>query len=99
MLVYLLWGAAIILGLLALDRVLLWVESRGWIYYRRSKPGRGASTYHLLEWTAVLDPSMKPAQEILVKEEEQEDESGAPPAPGSGDEPGVEGRPEGPTDN
>ena len=83
---YLLWGAVVVVGLVVVDRLLLWIESRGWIYYRRNKPGRGAATYHLLEWTSILDPSMRSAQEILVEEEEQEDESGAPPGPDSTNE-------------
>lgn len=73
------WVAGAAVGLLVLDRVLLWIESRGWIYYRRTKAGRGAATYHLLEWSSALDPSMRQAQVEMVKEERREDESGAPP--------------------
>jgi hypothetical protein len=74
-----LWVVGIGLGLFALDRFFLWMESRGWIYYRRTKAGRGASTYHLFEWNAAFDPTMRQVQEESVREERQEDEAGDPP--------------------
>ena len=76
-----LWIVGLGLGLFLLDRLLLWAEARGWIYYRRNKPGRGASTFHLLEWTSVIDPTQRQVQEIRVKEEQQEDEAGDPLGP------------------
>ncbi|MFC1660463.1 hypothetical protein ACFL3S_03205 [Gemmatimonadota bacterium] len=79
-----LWVAGIFLGLFVLDRLLLWMESRGWIFYRRIKGGRGAATYHLLEWTSVLDPTMRQVQVESVKEERQEDEAGDPPGEDEG---------------
>ena len=75
------WLASAIVGLVVLDRVLLWMESRGWIYYRRTKPGRGASTYHLLEMSSVFNPSFQVVQEMRVSEEQQEDEAGDPLGP------------------
>jgi hypothetical protein len=81
-----LWMIGTVAGLFVLDRLLLWIESKGWIYYRRNKPGRGASTFHLLEWTSVLDPTQRQVMEIRAKEERQEDEAGDPV--GSRAEPG-----------
>jgi hypothetical protein len=78
--VRILWIVGLTVGLFVLDRALLWLESRGWIYYRRTKPGRGAATYHLLEWNAVLDPTMRQVQEERIREKREEEESGAPPA-------------------
>ena len=69
------------MGLFALDRFLLWAESRGWIYYRRRKPGRGAITYHILETSSIFNPSFQVVQEIQLREERQEDESGDPVGP------------------
>jgi hypothetical protein len=81
-----LWTLGIVAGLLVLDRLFRWLESRGWIYYRKNKPGRGASTYHLLEWNAAFDPTMRQVLEERIKEEREEEESGAPPGPdGEGD--------------
>ena len=89
-----LWIVGLVIGALCLDRVLLGMEARGWIYYRRTKPGRGASTYHLLEWNAILDPTMRQVLEERTKEERVEEASGAPPTPedpsGSSEDP--EGR-------
>ena len=85
-----LWIVGLAVGLFVLDRALLWLESRGWIYYRRTKPGRGAATYHLLEWNSVLDPTMRQVQEERIREKREEEESGAPPArdhPGEDTEP------------
>ena len=75
---WLAWIAAALFGLFLLDRSLLWAEARGWIYYRRNKPGRGAATYHLLEMSTIFDPSMRPVQEIRIQEEASEDEAGDP---------------------
>jgi len=79
------WIVGFVAGVFVLDRFLLWIESRGWIYYRRTKPGRGASTYHLLEWTSTFDPTQREVIEIRVKEERREDEAGDPLGPGRGD--------------
>lgn len=76
-----LWLGGLVLGLFLLDRALLWAEARGWIYYRVNKPGRGASTYHLFEWNAAFDPTMREVQEEMVREEREDQESGDPPAP------------------
>jgi len=43
--------------LFLLDRLLLWVESRGWIYYRRIKPNISSSGSNiLLGLNAVFQP-------------------------------------------
>lgn len=69
------WVVGTIVGLFALDRVLLWTERRGWIYYRTYRPARGASLYHLNELSQMLTGSGIPE----VREEVQQDESGDPP--------------------
>ena len=76
-----LWVVGFVIGLFFLDRVLLWAEARGWIYYRVNKPGRGASTFHLFEWNAAFDPTMRQVQEEMVKEVKEEAEAGDPPGP------------------
>jgi hypothetical protein len=74
-------GAVVMLAAFALDQVLLWMESRGWIYWRRNRVARGASTYHMLELHATFDPGIQHVQEVSVKEEEDEDDTGDPSAP------------------
>jgi hypothetical protein len=68
------WIAGTTVVLFALDRVLLWAERRGWIYYRIHRPVRGASLYHLNELSQMLTGSGIPE----VREEVQQDESGDP---------------------
>lgn len=61
------------------DRLLLWCEARGWIYYRRYGLRRGAATYHLLEMSSVFDPGFKQITEVKTEEKELQDEAGDPP--------------------
>jgi len=79
-----LWAGTLVVVLVLVDRILLWAEARGWIYYRRSKLARGAGTYHLLEWNSAFDPTMKQVQEEMVREEREAEESGEPPVPPAG---------------
>ena len=65
--------------LAALDRSLLWLESRGWINYRRNKLSSGGALYHTLELHSVFDPGMEDIMEVKYEERLEEDESGAPP--------------------
>lgn len=64
----------------ALDRLLLRLEDRGWINYRRTGWSRGAVAYHMLELQTILDPGTQQVIEIRYEQREQEDESGSPPA-------------------
>lgn len=72
---------AVVVGLLVVDRVLLWAESRGWIYYRRNKPRGGAAVYHFLEMSSIFSPSMQEVIEVKVQEQKQVDEDGDPLSP------------------
>jgi hypothetical protein len=74
------------------DRGLLWVESRGWINYRRTGLNRGAATYHLLHLSSIFNPGMEEVIEVKYGQEQQEDESGDPPGP----DPKNPGQPDGP---
>ena len=74
----LLWAVAAAVILVALDRLLLHCEARGWIFYRRTKGKRGGAMFHTLEMQSVFDPGAKHAQEIIIEEQEEEDESGDP---------------------
>jgi hypothetical protein len=76
---WLLWALAGVVLLGVLDRVLLWLEARGWINYRRRGLGRGGATYHALELQSMFNPGAREVMEAKYGEEEEEDESGAPP--------------------
>jgi hypothetical protein len=73
-----LWVIALLAALVVLHVLLCWMESKGWIYYRRG-PRHGGSAYHLLQMSSIFDPRFKQVVEIMVEEERQEDESGDPP--------------------
>lgn len=79
-------------GVLCLaDRLLLKMEARGWIYYRKK---RGASTrlgQAALELQAILEPSKQHVVEERSKEARGEHDQGDPPL----DEPQADG--DGPT--
>lgn len=75
------WGIALIATIFLVDRLLLWLESRGWLYYRRTRGRGGGALYHTLELHSVFDPSIEEVIEIMYHEEQDQDESGEPPAP------------------
>lgn len=81
------WGVVIAVAILTLDRLLLWLESRGWLYYRRNKPRGGAAIYHLMEVHSNLEPGIQEVVEIKLDEQKREDEAGDPPGPGDGESP------------
>jgi len=74
-----LWLLVVGLALLALDRVGLWMERRGWIYYRRRKPASSALGNAFLEVQALLEPEKRTLLELRQEEPHEEDESGEPP--------------------
>jgi hypothetical protein len=73
-------------GLFALDRFALWMESRGWIYYRRRKPSTSTLGNAFLQVQSLLEPEKRTLLEVRREEQVEEDESGEPPDPGATDE-------------
>jgi hypothetical protein len=67
--------------LLIVDRVLLVLESRGWLNYRRAGLSRGAAAYHTLELSSAFNPGFEEVIEVKYAVDKHEDDSGAPPAP------------------
>ena len=80
------WAAAVLAGLAILDRLLLRLERAGWINYRRRGPSRGGATYHVLELQSIFNPGTEQVIEVKYGQEQEVDESGAPPAPTGEDE-------------
>ena len=58
---------SVLVGSLVLDRLLLWVESLGWIFYRKRKPTGGGAA--MLGVAAEL---FQPAQHSAIQELEQQ---------------------------
>lgn len=78
------WLAVAAVALFALDRLALWAESRGWIYWRRSRRRGSAGVGNaLLEVHALLEPDRRAMVEAIRSEDEEveEDESGGPKDP------------------
>ncbi len=63
-------AVAIAVGLFCLDRLCLYLERHGWLYYRRTKPKGGAAGGMFLEMQSFLDSSTKYVVEHLKEEEE-----------------------------
>jgi len=80
---WLLWIVAVGAGAYLLDRLLLLIEERGWINYRRHGASRGAAAYHALELQSIFDPSVKEVIEARWEERKEQDEAGDPPSASS----------------
>jgi len=78
----LLWIAAGGLLLFLLDKLFLWMERKGWIYYRKKKPNRSSLGNAFLEIQSFLEPSKKIMVEVKKDEKKEQEESGDPPKPG-----------------
>jgi MOSC domain-containing protein YiiM len=87
------WLVVLVLGTVAaflLDRLALWMEGRGWIYWRRTKTHTGASLGGaFLEVQALIDPSTRHAIEERKQTREERADSGDPPNPGGSEEAAV----------
>ena len=51
--------AGVVLILFALHRVAVWMESRGWLYYRRVKPRSSNLGNAFLELQSMLEPGKR----------------------------------------
>ena len=76
---------AIVVALFLVDRIALWMESRGWIYWRHSKASPGALGNALLQVQSLLEPDRQALLEVRQDEHAEERESGDPPEPGDAD--------------
>lgn len=87
----LLWiglAATVALAVYALDRLALWMEERGWLYYRKTKRRTGADLGNaFLEIQAMVDPGKKHVLEARREEKQEQSESGDPPESGDGSAP------------
>jgi len=75
------WVIAIAVALYMLHRLGLWMEERGWIYYRKKHGSSGSLSSAFLEVQALLEPSQRHVLEIKREDDSEQDESGDPPSP------------------
>ena len=76
--------AGLVLGVFLVDRLLLWMEWKGWIDYRRTYPGLinpGQVGPAFLSIQGLLEPEKRHAAEAQRALRTEEDESGGPPTP------------------
>lgn len=81
-------GALVLLGIavaaFAVDRVFLFLESRGWMYWRRTnRPPADAVSSAVLELQSFVDPKVRHVIEERAEEKGARDDSGDPPEPGA----------------
>ena len=76
------WIAGIVVGLYLLDRAGLWMERRGWIYYRKSRGMTTRAGNAFLELHSMLEPEKKHVVEMKKEEKKTQIPSGDPPTTG-----------------
>lgn len=62
------WIIAAFFALFFLDRLALWAEAKGWIYWRKKKPSTGALGSALMEMNVITNPS---AEHVIVAKDEK----------------------------
>lgn len=73
---------AVVVGLVALDRLLRWMERRGWIFYRERGPSGSGAGNALAELQAMLTPAARELVVAKAEPEAEEDDDGGPPGTG-----------------
>lgn len=77
-----LWVVGIGIAMFLLDKALLKMESRGWIYYRKKAPTRSSLGNAFLEIQSLLEPSKKAMVEVMKEEKKEQADSGDLPEAG-----------------
>ncbi len=67
--------------LFLVDRLLLRMERRGWIYWRKSQGSASRGGNALLEFQSILEPEKKHLIEVKREERPEMEIPGAPPDP------------------
>lgn len=76
-----LWLVLIAAAVYGLHRLALWAESRGWIYYMKSRGYSTRAGSAMLEVQQLFEPSKKHIIEIKRDQRGVEDDQGDPPGP------------------
>ncbi len=71
-----LWIGSVALALFAVDRLLLWTETRGWIYWRKTKRKTSGLGAGLMQLNTIFDPSTTHAVEVRQEREVEEKKNG-----------------------
>jgi hypothetical protein len=68
-----LWVCVVAGVLIGLDTLFLWMETKGWVYYRKVKR-QGSAGPAILEVSSVLDPAARAAVEARDEQAGEQDE-------------------------
>jgi hypothetical protein len=75
----LLWILVAIAGLILMDQLLLWVEKKGWIYYRKTRSKSSAAGGAMMGGN-VFDPGVRHLEEAveqhIIEDEDDGDDDG-----------------------
>ena len=74
-----LWIGGVVVTLFMIDRLALWAEERGWIYWRRKKAQTGALGSALMEMNVITNPSAQHVIEAKGAKKLEERENDDPP--------------------
>ena len=74
-----LWIGGVVVTLLVIDRLALWAEERGWIYWRRKKAQTGALGSALMEMNVITNPSAQHVIDAKDAKKLEERENDDPP--------------------
>jgi hypothetical protein len=72
----LLYAVAAAAGLFVLHLLALWMERRGWIFYKHTRPSSTAVGNAFLEVQKLVEPSRQAQIEQRTGEKREEDEEG-----------------------
>lgn len=76
-----LWAAAVSGLLYALHRTALWMERRGWIFYKETKASSSAMSNAFMQVQAMFEPAAEYVVERRRTDEIEEADAGDPPTP------------------
>ena len=71
--------AAVVIGLFLLDRLALWMEARGWIYWRKIKPKGGGGAAALTSFHQLIEPGVR---DVIEERQEHRIDADRPDAAG-----------------
>lgn len=80
------WVVVAVAAMFLLHRVALWMEGKGWIYYKHNQASSSALGNAFLEVQTLVDPGKRLVLEARREEHTEEAESGDPPDTGRRDD-------------
>ena len=74
------WVIGVVAAMYVLHRLGLWMEDRGWIYYRKKHGSSGTLSSAFLEVEALLEPTKRHVIEIKRRDESEQYDADDPPS-------------------